>query len=74
MTVPRTDSPLTREQRDAAFEAARVANLLAFASLTLDQKLQWLSDMLDLFRTIRPDFGVRPLGGPHAGHHAPTAE
>lgn len=38
---------LAKEQRDTAFEDARVANLIAFADLTPDQELQWLTEMLE---------------------------
>jgi len=58
--MPQSDLPMTRAERDAAFEAARVESLLAFASLTADQKLQWLTDMLELVRSVRPDFSAKP--------------
>jgi hypothetical protein len=36
-----------------SFEGARIANLLAFARLTPEQKLQWLADMLEFIEVAR---------------------
>jgi hypothetical protein len=36
-----------------SFEVARIANLVAFARLTPEQKLQWLADMLEFVEVAR---------------------
>ncbi len=37
----------------AAFESARVANLLHFAQLSPDARVQWLTEMLELMHSLR---------------------
>lgn len=45
--------PLPDGDWPEGFEGARLANLFHFASLTPAQRLQWLTDMLELTRLAR---------------------
>lgn len=44
------------------YEAARIANLLHFASLTPTQRVEWLTEMLDLLETLGPRRVVEQAG------------
>ncbi len=48
-----TESPSADVDWPRGFEGARIANLLHFAGLTPEQKLQWLADMLELMQLAR---------------------
>lgn len=42
-----------REAERAGFERARIENLFHFASLTPDQRVQWLVDTLEIMAEVK---------------------
>lgn len=45
--------PLERQLDDCGWEATRRANLIYFASLPVEERVQWLADMLELVAQLR---------------------
>ncbi|TWT43744.1 hypothetical protein RAS1_01430 [Phycisphaerae bacterium RAS1] len=68
--LPQRLSRRNDEELRAGFEAARVANLLHFASLTPDERVEWHTEMFELLEALR---GQSPRQSETAGRSSEPA-